>query len=48
MRHREDIENEMKEVADMPSSIHSPLLLEVLLDIRDILNRIEKDQPLGD
>jgi hypothetical protein len=48
MRPRQDIEKDMKEVPDKPGSIQNLQLLEVLLDIRDILNRIERDQPLGD
>ena len=44
MRPREEIETEMKEVVDLPSSLQNPLLLEVLLDIRDILSRTEKAQ----
>ena len=47
MRPRQEIEKELKEVVDMPSSIQNMLQLEVLLDIRDILTRIERDQPLG-
>ena len=47
MRPRQEIEKELKEAVDMPSSIQNVLQLEVLLDIRDILTRIERDQPLG-
>jgi hypothetical protein len=47
MRPRQEIEKELKEVVDVSSSIQNMLQLEVLLDIRDILTRIERDQPLG-
>jgi hypothetical protein len=48
MRPRQEIETEMKQVAETSGGIQNSMLLEVLLDIRDILNRIERDQPLGD
>ncbi len=48
MRPRQEIEKELKEVVDMPSSIQSVLLVEVMLDTRDILSKIQRDQPLGD
>jgi len=47
MRPREVIEKETREVVGMTGSIQNPQVLELLLDIRDILNRIERDQPLG-
>ena len=43
MRSRREIENSLEEAPGM----NDRLLIEVLLDIRDILNRIERDQPLG-
>jgi hypothetical protein len=48
MRPRQEIEAEMKQVSETSGGIQNSMLLEVLLDIRDILNRIERDQPLGD
>jgi hypothetical protein len=48
MRPRQEIERDMKQVADTSGGIQNLMLLEVLLDIRDIANRIERDQPLGD
>jgi len=47
MRPRPEIEREMREVVDTTGGIQNPQVLELLLDIRDILNRIERDQPLG-
>jgi hypothetical protein len=47
MRPRQEIEKDMKEAVDMTGNIQDLPLIEVLLDIRDILNRIERDQPLG-
>jgi hypothetical protein len=47
MRPRQEIEKDMRNVTEMVGTIQS-LQLEVLLDIRDILLRIERDQPLGD
>jgi hypothetical protein len=43
VRPRREIENEIEEAPGM----NDRLLIEVLLDIRDILNKIERDQPLG-
>ena len=47
MRPRPEIERDMKLVVETTGSIQNAQLLEILLDIRDILNRIERDQPLG-
>ena len=47
MRPRQEIEKESKQVADAPVGVQNMMLLEVLLDIRDILSRIEREQPLG-
>jgi hypothetical protein len=54
MRPRQEIEAYFAESdqSQQPSPVRmemfATLQLEVLLDIRDILNRIERDQPLGD
>lgn len=54
MRPRREIEACFAEStqSQQPSPVRMEMLttlqLEVLLDIRDILNRIERDQPLGD
>jgi hypothetical protein len=53
MRPRQEIEQVLEEWAKkqrLPSARMESLAtlqLEVLLDIRDILNKIERDQPLG-
>jgi len=47
MRPRPEIERDVKLVVETTGSIQNAQLLEILLDIRDILNRIERDQPLG-
>jgi hypothetical protein len=47
MRPRPEIDKDMRNVTETVGTIQG-LQLEVLLDIRDILLRIERDQPLGD
>ena len=47
MRPRPEIDTDMRNVTETVGTIQG-LRLEVLLDIRDILLRIERDQPLGD